>query len=253
MSEVAAATAATAIPAAGRSAWHDPSGFGFRDILDVINPLQHLPIIGSIYRWMTGDRPGAAAKIAGDALYGGPIGVGVGLLGAVLEDKEGHDLGERALAALFGPVGHATAIAAASAPVQSVQANAAAPPQATAAAHPVADHPPMPLYGGVAHPPAGSATGQDAARAFLAHNAALERQIAGPPRSSAPPNSTPVPLMLPAGALPAVRPTAGVAPANPGPPLDISQKMLDALDKYQRLEKERRDAGAAAPSVDLAL
>ena len=56
-----------------------PSSFGFRDLLDIVNPLQHLPIISSIYRWLTGDRPGEAAEIAGDALYGGPIGVAFGL------------------------------------------------------------------------------------------------------------------------------------------------------------------------------
>ena len=57
-----------------------PRGFGFRDILDIVNPLQHLPIIGSVYRWLTGDRPGAVAQIAGDALYGGPIGAAVGFV-----------------------------------------------------------------------------------------------------------------------------------------------------------------------------
>jgi hypothetical protein len=43
----------------------------FQHILDVINPLQHLPIIGTIYRAATGERLDAVEKIAGDALYGG--------------------------------------------------------------------------------------------------------------------------------------------------------------------------------------
>jgi hypothetical protein len=68
-------------PAQHPSAWHNGNSFGFRDLIDIVNPLQHIPIIGSIYRWATGDRPGEAAQIAGDALYGGPIGVGVGLHG----------------------------------------------------------------------------------------------------------------------------------------------------------------------------
>lgn len=43
----------------------------FQHILDVINPLQHLPIIGTIYRAATGERLDPVEKIAGDALYGG--------------------------------------------------------------------------------------------------------------------------------------------------------------------------------------
>ncbi len=46
----------------------------FDHLLDVVNPLQHLPIIGSIYRAATGDPLGAVEKIAGDALYGGMWG-----------------------------------------------------------------------------------------------------------------------------------------------------------------------------------
>ena len=30
-------------------------GFTFLDFLDIINPLQHIPIIGTLYRQMTGD------------------------------------------------------------------------------------------------------------------------------------------------------------------------------------------------------
>lgn len=43
----------------------------FHHLLDVVNPLQHLPVIGTIYRAITGEHIGAVEKIAGDALYGG--------------------------------------------------------------------------------------------------------------------------------------------------------------------------------------
>ena len=43
----------------------------FHHLLDVINPLQHLPVIGTIYRAITGEHIGAVEKIAGDTLYGG--------------------------------------------------------------------------------------------------------------------------------------------------------------------------------------
>ncbi|HMH65471.1 MAG TPA: hypothetical protein VK515_07780, partial [Rhizomicrobium sp.] len=42
----------------------------FHHILDVINPLQHLPVVGTIYRAITGEHIGNIEKIAGDALYG---------------------------------------------------------------------------------------------------------------------------------------------------------------------------------------
>jgi hypothetical protein len=46
----------------------------FHRVLDVINPLQHLPVVGTIYRAVTGEHIGAIEKIAGDALYGGMWG-----------------------------------------------------------------------------------------------------------------------------------------------------------------------------------
>lgn len=49
-------------------------GFNFRDVLDLINPLQHIPIIGNIYRSLTGDSAAPAIRIAGGALFGGGLG-----------------------------------------------------------------------------------------------------------------------------------------------------------------------------------
>jgi hypothetical protein len=279
MSDAATAVTAAATPtvSTSRSAWHNPGGFSFRDLLDIINPLQHLPIISSIYRYVTGDRPGEAAQIAGDALYGGPIGVAVSLASAMTEDAQGHGLGEQALAAMFGPSSKDTAVASAATPPAAAPTavNKAAQPATTApaklaaavaAANPAAPagatRAPMPLYGGVALPqtPLGH---NEAAENFLAHNAALQREISAGQHA---PTTALVPLTLPAGTLPAGRalnlpaptaPTAATAasatPAQPpvaGAPLDVSQKMLDALDKYMKLEQERK---AATPQVDLAL
>lgn len=61
---------------------------GFLDLLDIINPLQHLPIIGNIYRAVTGDGIGPVAKIIGDSIYGGPIGAVAGMVTTVLEHKD---------------------------------------------------------------------------------------------------------------------------------------------------------------------
>jgi hypothetical protein len=267
MSDVAATTASTAAvpPTPVRTAWHNASGFSFHDILDIVNPLQHLPIIGSVYRWLTGDRPGAVAQIAGDALYGGPIGAAVGFVGTALEDNSGRDVGERVLTAMFGAgdKNGATAVASASAPATSATpatvANAAplpaAPPPLPLPARP--DHAPIPLFGGIAQPPPASSAAATPAQQFLAQTTGAIRPAgATRPASGAQPTKI-VPLALPAGALPASAATTVPAAPIAQTPVDISQKMLDALDKYQRLEKQRESAGSqaqpATAGVDLAL
>jgi hypothetical protein len=65
----AAATASNSGAKASNSGTQK-EGF-FHHLLDVINPLQHLPVIGTIYRAITGERIGAVERIAGDTLYGG--------------------------------------------------------------------------------------------------------------------------------------------------------------------------------------
>lgn len=49
-------------------------GFSFGDIIDIVNPLQHIPVVSNIYRKITGDTIAPAMEIAGGALFGGPIG-----------------------------------------------------------------------------------------------------------------------------------------------------------------------------------
>jgi hypothetical protein len=81
--------------------------FSFKDLLDIVNPLQHIPVIGSIYRYLTGDEPSVGTRVIGDALYGGPIGFGVSVVSnALLTNESGQDLGERLLADVFGPHDH---------------------------------------------------------------------------------------------------------------------------------------------------
>jgi hypothetical protein len=52
-------------------------GFTFGDIIDIVNPLQHIPIVSNIYRKITGDTIAPAMEITGGALFGGPIGAAV--------------------------------------------------------------------------------------------------------------------------------------------------------------------------------
>lgn len=48
--------------------------FGFGDIIDMINPLQHIPVVNKFYQSATGDTIGSIAMIVGGAIFGGPIG-----------------------------------------------------------------------------------------------------------------------------------------------------------------------------------
>ena len=76
--------------------------FGFADLLDVINPLQHLPLVSTFYREVTGDEIKAPARILGGLLFGGPTGFVASIANAISEEVSGRDLGETALAFLFG-------------------------------------------------------------------------------------------------------------------------------------------------------
>jgi hypothetical protein len=76
--------------------------FTFGDFLSILNPLQHLPVVSNIYRWVTGDTIKPAARVVGGALYGGPIGLVTSALNAMVEEVKGGDVGAQVLA-LFKP------------------------------------------------------------------------------------------------------------------------------------------------------
>lgn len=257
-------------------AWKDGESFGFHDVLDTINPLQHIPVVGAVYRWLTGDEPGNVARVAGDTLYGaGPIGFVVGLASVALKEWTGKDPGETALALLTGsgdktPEGALVAVAAPApqSPPQTAtppdgETSAAAPqpaaPQIAVAPTPILAHPPIPLVKATAPeasvpPTAADATGA-AERAFLAQNAAFQHGAAGQRAAIMParPITAPIPLQLsgPALALAPTRPTAAAtnavtaaiqqSPVSPNnPPAELSQRMLDALDRYMQLHGSPR-------------
>jgi hypothetical protein len=75
-------------------------GFSFGDILDALNPLQHLPIVSTLYRAFTGDAIAPAPRVLGDTLFGGPIGAVTGVVNAALKYLSGKDAGEHMLALL---------------------------------------------------------------------------------------------------------------------------------------------------------
>ncbi len=61
-------------------------GLTFSDLLDVVNPLQHIPVVSTLYRRLTGDHIDPAMQLAGGALYGGPLGVGLSALGLLFDE-----------------------------------------------------------------------------------------------------------------------------------------------------------------------
>lgn len=75
----------------------DNKDFSFGDLLDMANPLQHIPLVNSVYRDITGDNIRPIGKIVGGSVYGGPIGFASGLVNAMVEDKTGKDITDTVL------------------------------------------------------------------------------------------------------------------------------------------------------------
>ena len=74
----------------------------FHHLWDVINPLQHLPVIGTIYRAITGEHLDPVEKIAGDTLYGGLWGAVSSIADVAFESITGKSFEDTALALFKG-------------------------------------------------------------------------------------------------------------------------------------------------------
>jgi hypothetical protein len=70
------------------------------DVMEILNPLQHIPIVSTIYRQMSGDKIGTMERIAGDTLYGGVLGLASSVANVAFEKLTGKDFGDTALAVL---------------------------------------------------------------------------------------------------------------------------------------------------------
>jgi hypothetical protein len=79
-----------------------PQDFTFDDFVDIINPLQHLPIVSFIYRAITGDKIKPAMRILGDIGYGGPTGFMSSCAEVLFEAIFGDDVGGTAISLLTG-------------------------------------------------------------------------------------------------------------------------------------------------------
>lgn len=96
-------------PGAARSPNHTPEyrpfgddGLTFADVLDVVNPLQHIPVVSTLYRTFTGDEIAPASRILGGALFGGVIGAIGAVVNVIVNGLTGRDVGEHVLAIVQG-------------------------------------------------------------------------------------------------------------------------------------------------------
>ncbi len=76
--------------------------FDFFDFLNIINPLQHIPVVSTFYRELTGDELHPASRIVGGTLYGAIPGAVSAVLNTITEGITGKDIGEHIADAFFG-------------------------------------------------------------------------------------------------------------------------------------------------------
>lgn len=137
----------------------------FGDFLDIINPLQHIPLVNTVYREITGDTIKPSSKVIGGILFGGPLGGMASIANAVVEQAQGKDIGGQIMASLgfdgdaapgHPPAGTsgATAVAAlpdsaagTSTPVMAAAAPAAQPARTVTAELPDAKRSAAPSHG----------------------------------------------------------------------------------------------------------
>lgn len=78
-------------------------GLTFDDVIDVVNPLQHIPVVSTVYRWLTGDTISPAAELAGGALYGGVVGFAASAGMVAVDGLTGGATDQQFMVSLLGP------------------------------------------------------------------------------------------------------------------------------------------------------
>jgi hypothetical protein len=89
----------------GKTHQDAPQELTFDDVIDIVNPLQHLPVISTVYRAVTGDEIKPAMRILGDIGYGGPSGFVSACAQVLFEAIAGKDVGSQVIAMLTGSDG----------------------------------------------------------------------------------------------------------------------------------------------------
>lgn len=93
----------------------------FADVLDVVNPLQHISGVSTIYRSLTDDKIGDGAQLLGGLLFGGPFGLVASIANLIFEQETGRTIAGNVYAAVTGNYEKTAALmnAAQTAPGQS--------------------------------------------------------------------------------------------------------------------------------------
>lgn len=87
----------TATVSAGQASHSADDDFTFDDLISIVNPLQHIPVVSTIYRSLTGDTIKPFERIVGDTLYGGMWGGLSAVANVVYQDITGKDFGQTVL------------------------------------------------------------------------------------------------------------------------------------------------------------
>ena len=227
----------------------DDSLLTFGDLVDTINPLQHIPLVDVVYRHLTGDTIRPQGEILGGLLYGGPIGGAVAVATALLREATGFDAEETMYAAVTGDGDKktsATANASASTdtaraaapavPVPAAVQTAALPTERTATQQPTQLHP-APKSSATQPTPATASATPPAARAQqnLANSNALQQLAAdlaagGQPSGNGAPAAGDPAAPTRAGKMP----PRGVAPTNPQMPTGYYNNVGHRYGGYSR-------------------
>lgn len=273
------ANAANAAKARDQAQGTDETSLGFKDVLDLINPLEHLPIISNVYHAIVGESTAKpAVKLVGDAVYGGPLGMLSGGVDAIIKQASGKDMVET-VAGWFGHEkstdGIDTKLADAAIQPGAAPANADANQIALADIQwnqPAAITKPIPNFGlasaaplpPIANLPAAGAPIAPAQTAEAAPSPFFQSLQKGAPQQAVAPQATqkaffnpmakqfngvqPVAFKTPEAAnVDTVQNPSGFAEATPDKQSDFAKKMMDALDRYEATKKI--GAPEAAPGV----
>lgn len=221
----------------------------FGDFLDMINPLQHIPVVGTIYRAITGDTIKPASQVIGGIAFGGPIGGAAAIFSAIFAQANGSSIEDKMLGAVG--IHHED-------PATAVAMAEAAPPAATPQAAPLAAPSPAAAQAPTSNqaPNQTAATGATpaAARSAPGQMTAVPRQIETEHRPSRMPardtvlaNTTQAKHAAPMSARPGAQrvpgapaPEAPAAPANANAPVQpemLSDVMMRNLAKYEAAKK----------------
>ena len=221
----------------GRAA--EGAELSFNDLIDTLNPLQHIPVVSDIYRGLTGDRISAHARVAGGTLYGGPIGLVASVASLAIAGGSGDQgIGDRIYATIFDADTPSAETAAVAAPgndtLALARANALAEQTASIA-------PEMPGSGQAAKPPVTGGAGipQLSPEAFAALMGSFDNLEMNGPAATGAEN------IEPGFAVAAPRMSLDFEGASDddenstSAPADLLGAMNQALDKYEALKHPR--------------